>query len=75
MMRKVLTAQGSSNLLNGMAFEDGDDGYKVKVLLGMPSGSKLEDVRVDRAVKCFLLKAERERNRCRSRLELPSHHE
>jgi len=52
-----------------LAFEDGDDECKVKVLLGMPSGSKLEDAKVDRAVKCFLLKVERGRNnRCRLRL-------
>jgi len=54
-----------------MAFEDGNDEHRLKVLLGMPSGCKLEDAKVDRAVKCFLLKVERERRRCCSRLDLP----
>eukprot|EP00466_Bigelowiella_natans_P021250 jgi/Bigna1/82896/fgenesh1_pg.99_\ len=39
-MRKVRSAQGSCNCVNRMAFEGGDDCHKVKVLLGMPSGSK-----------------------------------
>ena len=72
MMRKVRNAQGPHHMSSRMAsFEDGNDEHKLKVLLGMPSGCKLEDAKVDRAVKCFLLKVERERRRCCSRLDLP----
>jgi len=71
MMRKVRNAQGPHHMSSRMAFEDGNDEHRLKVLLGMPSGCKLEDAKVDRAVKCFLLKVERERRRCSSRLDLP----